>query len=207
MRQGAAPIHDANGRIIGAAETFHEDTVLSDTQRRAQEFERDAMLDALTGVGNRRLGKATLAGWVEQFDGYGRGFGVIFTDIDRFKVVNDTYGHHVGDEALRAVARTLEETSRASDTVVRWGGDEFLLLVGDARPRTLELIAERVRALVSRTELFTDAGTVSVTVSIGATLASPGDTPARILERVDALLYVSKTDGRNRVTLESVDGA
>ena len=198
----AAAIRDATGRIIGAAETFHDDTVLSDTRHRASEFERDSMLDALTGVGNRRLGKAVLAGWIEQFDGYGRGFGVLFADVDHFKQVNDMFGHDVGDEALRAVARTLEETSRASDTIVRWGGDEFLLLAADARPQTLELIAERVRALVARSELFTGAGAVSVTVSIGGTLATPGDTAALILRRADALLYASKGAGRNRVTLD-----
>ncbi len=198
----AAPIRDANGAIIGAAETFHDDTVLSDARRRASEFERDSMLDALTGVGNRRLGKAALAGWIEQFDGYGRGFGVLFADIDHFKKVNDRYGHDIGDEALRAVARTLEETCRTSDTVVRWGGDEFLVVAADARPRTLELIAERVRALVSRAELFTGEGTVSVTVSVGATLAIKGDTAKRILRRADALLYASKTAGRNRITLD-----
>jgi diguanylate cyclase (GGDEF)-like protein/PAS domain S-box-containing protein len=198
----AAPIRDASGAIIGAAETFHDDTPLSDVRRRATELERDSMLDALTGVGNRRLGKAALSGWIEQLNGYGRGFGVLFADIDHFKKVNDTYGHDVGDEALRAVARTLEETSRMSDTVVRWGGDEFLVLAADTRPRTLELIAERVRALVSRAELFTRDGTVSVTVSIGATLAVTGDTAKRIVRRADALLYASKAAGRNRVTLD-----
>ncbi len=65
----------------------------------------------------------------------GRTFGVLFADIDRFKQVNDRFGHDIGDEALRAVARTLAETSRTSDTIVRWGGEEFVVLVGDARPR------------------------------------------------------------------------
>ncbi len=202
VRVRAAAVRNADGAVVGAVETFHDDSELLDSRRRELELERESMLDPLTGVGNRRLGKATLAGWITQYETIGRTFGVLFADIDRFKQVNDRFGHDTGDEALRAVARTLAETSRTSDTIVRWGGEEFVVLVGDARPQTLELIAERVRALVEQTDLQTDNGAVSLTVSIGATIVKPGDTAARIIRRADALLYASKASGRNRVTLD-----
>ena len=198
----ASPIRDADGRIVGAVETFHDDSALFDSRQRALELEEASMVDPLTGVGNRRLGKATLAGLITQSDSYGRSFGLVFADIDSFKLINDQYGHEIGDEALRAVAHTLSDTSRTSDAVVRWGGDEFLVLVADARPSTLELIAERVRALVERTQLMTDGRRVPLTVSVGATVAVRGDTAKRIVQRADALLYASKAAGRNRVTLD-----
>jgi diguanylate cyclase (GGDEF)-like protein/PAS domain S-box-containing protein len=204
VRVRAAAVRDGDGVVVGAVETFHDDSKLFDSRRRALELERESMLDPLTGVGNRRLGKVTLAGWITQYETGGRSFGLLFADIDRFKQVNDRFGHDVGDEALRAVARTLEETSRTSDTVVRWGGEEFIVLVGDARLRTLELIAERVRALVERTDMQTENGSVSITVSIGATIVKEGDTPTRIMRRADALLYASKAGGRNRVTLDPI---
>ena len=202
----ASPIRDADGRIVGAVETFHDDSALFDSRQRALELEQASMVDPLTGVGNRRLGKATLAGLMTQFDTYGRSFGVLFADIDGFKLVNDRFGHEIGDEALRAVARTLSDTSRTSDAVVRWGGDEFLLLVADARQSTLELISERVRALVERSELMTADGRVPLTVSVGATVVIRGDTGKRILRRADALLYASKAAGRNRVTIDPFSG-
>jgi len=198
----ACPIHDADGQIVGAVETFHDDSALFDSRQHALELEQASMIDPLTGVGNRRLGKATLAGLVAQFDTFARSFGVLFADIDHFKLVNDRFGHEIGDDALRAVAKTLAETSRTSDAVVRWGGDEFLLLVGDARATTLELIAERVRALVERTELIAEGGRVPLTVSVGATVAVGGDTAKGILQRADALLYASKAAGRNRITID-----
>ncbi len=202
VRVRAAPVRGPDGTVVGAVETFHDDTALFDARQREQELERESMVDPLTGVGNRRLGKAMLAGWVKQFDTAGWSFGLIFADIDWFKQVNDRFGHDIGDVALRAVARTLAETCRTSDAVIRWGGDEFLVLLAEARPRTLELIAERVQALVERTEIATEQGPVPLTVSLGATVVKRGDTPDLVLRRVDALLYASKAAGRNRVTID-----
>jgi diguanylate cyclase (GGDEF)-like protein/PAS domain S-box-containing protein len=202
VRIRAAPIRDAEGNVIGAVETFHDDSALVDTRRRAADLQRASMSDALTGVGNRRLGEATLHGLIEQHAHSHRPFGVLFADIDLFKGVNDRFGHEVGDEALRVIARTLADTSRHDDEVIRWGGEEFLVVLADADPATLALVAERLRVMVMQTRLYAQRRRVPLRISIGGTLAAPGDTPDLILRRADALLYQSKNAGRNRVTLD-----
>ncbi len=203
VRVRAAPLRDAQGAVIGAVEVFHDDSELVDTHRHADYLESTSMSDPLTSVGNRRLGDAILAGMLEQHRRSERSCGVIFADIDGFKNFNDRFGHETGDQALRLVARTLVDTSRRDDAVIRWGGDEFLVLVADATTGTLRIVAERIRAMVERTRLIAERCDVLLSVSIGGTLAAPGDTPELIVRRADRLLYSSKDGGRNRVTLDA----
>jgi diguanylate cyclase (GGDEF)-like protein/PAS domain S-box-containing protein len=202
VRVHAAPLRDSDGVIVGAVETFSDDSALIDMRRRADDLQRTSMSDSLTGVGNRRLGETVLAGWVEQHVQSGRSFGVLFVDIDHFKDVNDEFGHEIGDDALKVIARTLTDTSRHQDEVVRWGGEEFLVLLADADHDALATIAERARVLVHRARLFAGRRLVPLSISIGGTLVAPGDSPQLIVRRADALLYDSKTAGRNRVTLD-----
>jgi diguanylate cyclase (GGDEF)-like protein/PAS domain S-box-containing protein len=202
VRIRAAPIHDGVGEIIGAVETFYDDSALIGSHRRASELERASMLDPLTGVGNRRLGEAILAGWIEEHRLTGEPFGVLFVDIDNFKSVNDRLGHEVGDDALRIVGRTLAETCRHRDEVIRWGGDEFLVLLDGASATTLALVAERIAALLGLCRLISGERSVQLSVSIGGTLAVRGDNAGLIVRRADSLLYESKIGGRNRVTLD-----
>jgi len=198
----AAALHDDDGNIIGAVETFHDNGALVESRRRAEDLRRDSLYDALTGVGNRRLGQSVLAGCIEQYRRFERGFGVLLVDIDRFKRVNDRLGHAVGDEALKLVARTLTDACRQRDEVIRWGGEEFLVLLTEVDASTLAAAAERLRALVSRTRLFAARRAVPLRVSIGGTLVAPGDTEDLIVARADALLYAAKNAGRNRVNLD-----
>ncbi len=202
VRIRAAPIHDAEGRVIGAVETFHDNSALIASHHRASELERASMSDPLTGVGNRRLGEAILAGWLEEQRLSGEAFGVLFLDIDHFKTVNDRFGHEVGDHALRVVASTLVDTCRHHDEVIRWGGDEFIVLLEGARAATLSLVAERSRVLLGQCRVMSGERKVALTISIGGTLAAAGDTAELIVRRADGLLYRSKTGGRNRVTLD-----
>lgn len=201
----AAPIRDEAGRVIGAVETFHDNTALVDSKRRAARLQTAALTDALTGVGNRRLGEVALTGWLDQYRQAGRPFALLFADIDRFKAVNDRFGHEVGDEALRVVARTLTDTSRHDDQVIRWGGEEFLVLLADADAAALSVVAERARVMVMRTRLFNARRPIRLTVSVGGTLVAPGDTAELIVRRADALHYASKVAGRNRVTIDGAD--
>lgn len=205
VRIRAAAIHDQEGNVVGAVETFHDDTALVDIRREAADRERASMSDALTGVGNRRLGEVLLTGWIEQYRQLARPFSVLFIDIDRFKAVNDGFGHDVGDEALRVVARTLVDTSRHSDQVIRWGGEEFVVLLADTHAATLRAVSERLRVMVMNTRVDAGSRRVPLTVSIGGTLAAPGDSAELIVRRADALLYESKRAGRNTVTLD-LDG-
>jgi diguanylate cyclase (GGDEF)-like protein len=122
-------------------------------------------------------------------------------DIDLFKRVNDTYGHGVGDRVLKTVARTFMNTARPSDLMGRWGGEEFIGILKRIDDEGLRSAAERVRSLVEKSHLRENGLTLTVTVSIGATLAEKTDTTDSIVKRADTLLYLSKENGRNRCTI------
>ena len=133
---------------------------------------------------------------------YGWPFGALFADLDDFKRVNDRHGHEVGDRLLRAVAGTIEGSLRTFDVATRWGGEEFLVIVANVDATALLRIADRIRSLVSKTEVSTGTGDeVAVTISIGATLAKEGDTVDSLVSRADRFMYEGKRAGKGRVTL------
>jgi diguanylate cyclase (GGDEF)-like protein/PAS domain S-box-containing protein len=196
-----APLVDVDGRQIGAIEVFSDNSAKMAALQRVQDLERTAYVDALTGVANRALTEITIHGRLEELSRYGWPFGVLFVDVDRFKLINDSLGHAVGDVFLRAVANTLRGAARAFDLVGRWGGDEFVVLLANIDARRLEVIAERFRMLVQESVVTTDDAEHVVTVSIGATQAIVSDTVEALVARADALMCRSKESGRNRVTL------
>jgi diguanylate cyclase (GGDEF)-like protein len=119
-------------------------------------------------------------------------------DVDHFKRVNDQHGHVVGDRVLKMVARTLTASVRDGDTVVRWGGEEFLLLVTKADLSVLADLAERVRKLVEKAWVPLSGGEhLSVTVSVGGALVGPTEGSHEVVERADAMLFACKAAGRN----------
>jgi diguanylate cyclase (GGDEF)-like protein len=126
---------------------------------------------------------------------------VLFADIDHFKDVNDTYGHDAGDRVLKMVAQTLRHNLRSADVLARWGGEEFLALLHGVDKGVLAATAEKLRILVASSFFEVDGAEVRVTISLGATLLRPDDTPHSVVARADALLYESKAEGRNRYTL------
>jgi diguanylate cyclase (GGDEF)-like protein/PAS domain S-box-containing protein len=201
VRVRTAPIR-RDGTIVGAVEIFDDATTLVSAREAAQRAEHDALTDAVTGLANRRLFDAVLAARVEDAARYGTAVGLLILDLDRFKVVNDTFGHAVGDEVLRVVASTLRGAIRAADTVARWGGEEFAVVAGRVDERGLAETAERLRVLVAASKVRTAAGTaVAPKVSIGGAITCPGDTPESLLQRADRALYEAKATGRNRVVL------
>jgi diguanylate cyclase (GGDEF)-like protein/PAS domain S-box-containing protein len=190
---------DSEGHIIGGLEVFTDASAADVLRQRIDELEQLAYLDRLTQVANRRFADATVDQRLEEYRRYQWPFGVVLFDIDRFKEVNDRWGHLVGDRALAMVANTLAGTARSFDLVARWGGDEFLVVLRNVDEARLGHIAERLRTLVESAFLTLDADTIRVTVSGGSTLAEPGDSPESLVERADRLLYTAKARGRNRV--------
>jgi diguanylate cyclase (GGDEF)-like protein/PAS domain S-box-containing protein len=199
VRVHAAPIRNLDGKIIGAFETFSVTTSALAARERARQLERVALTDALTGVANRRCLEETLQARLSEFERLDVQFGVILADVDHFKAFNDRHGHLVGDQVLKTVAGTLALCCRPYDVVGRWGGEEFLVILGHTEAADLVRTAERLRALVAASGVKTDRQVLNVTVSAGATLVQPGDDAERLIERVDKLLYASKQAGRNRV--------
>jgi diguanylate cyclase (GGDEF)-like protein/PAS domain S-box-containing protein len=194
------PIRDTNGRIVGGVETFSDNTSLLTVRRRARDLEKTVLLDPLTGVGNRRHFEMKLkSAFVEQ-ENYPQPFGLLFLDIDHFKQINDEIGHDAGDQVLRMVARTLQRNVRNDDTLARWGGEEFIVLLVNIDRKGLETAAEKLRILIENSHLTVNGKEIHVTISIGATLASPADTITSLVQRADQKMYQSKQAGRNRTT-------
>ncbi len=195
------PIRAQGGEITGAVETFTDITPLIAAERRAAELERLAFIDVLTGLGSRQFGERQLDSALSELDRHGRGFGLLLLDLDDFKRVNDTWGHEAGDAVLRAIGRTLLGGARAEDFVARWGGEEFLVLVRESSVPGVSSAGERIRRMGAAASMNVPGYEVGITVSVGGTLARPGETAAELLRRADGLLYASKQRGRNCVTV------
>ena len=159
------------------------------------ELTRLALTDPLTGLSNRRAGERALDRDVARARRAGLPFSLALIDLDHFKQVNDRFGHAVGDETLRQVSQVLAATFRASDLAVRWGGDEFLVLLPDVSAAGAMVFAERTRVQI---ETLTFPGG-KVTVSAGVVEIGKNETPRDAIARADAYLYEMKRAGRNRV--------
>ncbi len=154
--------------------------------------------DALTELANRRALMESLDHEFRRFRRGGYRATLMMLDVDRFKLLNDTHGHAVGDEALRTIARVLRKTLRDTDTAGRYGGDEFAVVLTDASGARVGDLAERLRQSIAAAELIEGQG-VHATVSIGyAELDSGMHTGAQWIAAADAALYRAKSGGRNR---------
>lgn len=163
------------------------------------ELKRLAITDALTGLHNRRHLTDKLLEEVAVAGRYKVGLSVILLDLDHFKKVNDTYGHEAGDCVLRAVATCLRAAVRGTDTVGRFGGEEFCLILSHTELPDAMLLAERVRKAIANLESATPAGPLSVTCSLGLAAYREGlETPDAILAAADEALYAAKHGGRNQ---------
>lgn len=170
--------------------------------RALEQLEALATTDALTGLANRRQVQHLGGRALKEARRYGRPFSVLITDVDRFKSVNDTHGHAVGDEVLRVVGALLAEEARATDIAGRWGGEEFVLVLPQTDSSGAMELAERIRARLAATRVPTAAGDLQVTLSLGvATLPQHGTTLDALVDAADAALYRAKEGGRNRVEL------
>jgi diguanylate cyclase (GGDEF)-like protein len=162
--------------------------------------EQLAITDSLTGLHNRRHFLELAEHEFQRARRYKRPMSMIMLDIDRFKQVNDTYGHAVGDQVLRAVATRCHDTLRTIDFMGRFGGEEFILLLPENNLDGACNAAERLRQRVAEDPIETERGPVSVTISLGvAAIAADCPDLKTLLERVDAALYAAKKAGRNRV--------
>lgn len=194
------PVRDGEGRMKGAIQVFSDISSQVEALRKIETLEEIALLDPLTGLGNRRYTEMCVRDRLAEYERYGHAFGVLFIDVDELKVVNDRFGHALGDEMLTMVSKTLLSNTRANDFIGRWGGDEFVVVVTAAEESSLAVIAERFRMLVEQSSLKVEARDHRVTVSMGVTLSRPGDTAESIVQRADGLMYRSKAAGRNHLT-------
>jgi diguanylate cyclase (GGDEF)-like protein len=162
---------------------------------------REAMMDPLTRLWNRRGASVLLKAAFDECDRENTELAVALLDFDNFKRINDTYGHQIGDEVLRRVASRLVGGIRVNDVTCRIGGDEFLLIMSGTSSDVAGRVAERARRRVTETAIPTRQGNIPMSVSIGFTIRKPHEvvTVDELLERADQGLMHSKSGGRNRV--------
>jgi diguanylate cyclase (GGDEF)-like protein len=165
-----------------------------------RKMETMATTDGLTGLTNHRTFQQRFADMLERAARHNHRVAVLLCDVDHFKKVNDNYGHPVGDEVLRRVARVLQEVPRKIDIPARYGGEEFAVLLDNVDVAQAKQVAERIRIEISKVVVESDKGPLSVTESIGvAAFPDDGRDRATLIERADLALYHAKHTGRNRV--------
>ena len=172
-------------------------TIIEHQQGLLNSLHEESRTDALTGHLNRRAFDEEIARRVAESRRTGSPVGLIFADIDHFKVINDTYGHTAGDKVIKGVANVLANSLRDMDIVSRYGGEEFAMLLPNTNLVNTCRVAERSRIAVSQSVFGFDDRELSVTISAGVTLV--GDAPLDALRHVDDALYAAKQAGRNRV--------
>lgn len=162
-----------------------------------KQLEKLALTDQLTGLYNRHKLDEILEQQQELANRYKTAYAVMILDIDHFKQVNDTFGHHVGDSTLMEFAQIMSDSTRQTDIIGRWGGEEFLIIVPHADKVSLLKMAEKLRENIEKHHFTT---VEQITTSIGIAIHNQGDTLSCVLTRADEALYRSKEEGRNRVT-------
>ena len=192
---------DDKGKIIGGIELFTDISNQKATKIKIKELEKMAYLDNLTQLANRNFIQKEIHIRFEEIKRFNQSFGLLFTDIDNFKHFNDNYGHDVGDIMLKYVAKTFTINSRPFDFYGRWGGEEFIGVIRYINGPDLINLGNRIRELIASSYILNNNNqTLQATVSIGATMATKGDTAESLIKRADDLLYKSKASGKNCLT-------
>ena len=180
---------------------FAVSTLSAVRDRLVDNASKDAYLDALTGLGNRRMFDRQHSSLEAESEAP---MSLAMIDIDYFKKINDTYGHAIGDKALVFLAETMKTFFRRSDLLIRWGGEEFLILFRYTEISNAETLMERFRSQIESAVIPFDDGELSFTVTIGLTEHRFGTKLTDTISIADELLYQGKAAGRNRVVLKAL---
>lgn len=191
-------------RALDTAHAARDRNRLINTLTESNKELRDlAIRDGLTGIYNHRHLLELLAAEFGRADRYQRSLSLLFVDVDYFKIYNDQHGHQQGDKILRAIAGLLQEHTRQSDAVGRWGGEEFVVVTPETTVEAAIVLAEKLRTTVAEYQFPGREGQPGgcVSVSIGIATMRPNDTEEMLIERADKALYQAKLAGRNAVKM------
>lgn len=191
--QSIRPLHDAAGRISHFVSISTDVTGLMKENR---ELSEKAQRDSLTGLLNRGSGNRLLQELVDRAQARHESFCILLGDIDHFKQINDTHGHQVGDRVLRSLAALMTRAVRGRDHLIRWGGEEFALILPDSSFGGALRLAERIQKKMAQ---WQDDTVGTVTMSWGLATSRFGETATELMERADQLMYAAKEHGRNRI--------
>ena len=195
--QSISPVCDESGQVTHYVSVSKDVSEWVDKERALLDA---ATRDPLTGLHNRRGGEKILDEAHADARQHGRPLSLLVCDIDHFKRVNDRFGHPAGDRVLRDVACMLRLAVRSRDAVIRWGGEEFVIVLDSCTEARAAELAERIRG---RVEAHRDAEVGALTLSIGLATLLTGETAQQLVGRADAALYDAKRGGRNRWSVAS----
>lgn len=193
--------HHVAGNLLGilASRLRNDNTAIIDTQASKNHFERQASVDALTGIHNRHWMNKAFPRALQRCVRNEHPYAVMVVDIDHFKRVNDTYGHLIGDLALKTAAKCMTECLRPNDLFARYGGEEFAVLLTESNLEEAQIVAERLRSKMESIEIRSDDISFHITLSIGITPTQNEETLEKLIGEADQALYRAKQQGRNRV--------
>ncbi len=197
----AVPLYHLMGSLIGYLVTLRD---ITEQKRTEDKLQRLAQTDYLTDVYNRRAFFELAAPELERSRRYHHSLAFVLMDVDNFKKVNDTYGHLVGDRVLQNMARACQRSLREVDTLARFGGEEFIVMLPETDGPGACRSAERLRQVIEQVEVSTHQGQVRITTSLGVAVFQPDHdqiTIDRLLGQADQALYQAKQAGRNQVCL------
>jgi diguanylate cyclase (GGDEF)-like protein len=170
-----------------------------------EQVQQMATRDVLTGLYNRRFMQTRLEEAVKRFDRYGERFTVVLIDLDHFKRINDQYGHKVGDQALTAFASAAAMVLRDSDTIARWGGEEFIFLLPNTTAHKALVAMSRLRQTLANCTVSPDVPQLRIKFSAGVAVHDQVASLNHTLERADRALYIAKSEGRDRDSVAPAD--
>ncbi len=173
---------------------------LDEATRYSEELEKKLNQDQLTGAFNRRAYDKKIEDEMERFSRYGTGFSLLLIDADKFKLINDQYGHAIGDKCLQEIIKRTLPLLRKNDMLARYGGEEFVVIMPETDLNGGKEVAEKIRQTIEKIEFLYKKDKVKVTVSVGVSQAREGDkNHLQIFERADIAVYQAKAKGRNQV--------
>lgn len=184
------------------AELDKSSALMEVLQRDLEQVRKEAMTDGLTGLSNRKAFDAAIARVSEEAQASNTTFTLLMVDIDHFKNFNDNYGHQIGDQVLRLVARTLIEGVKGRDIAARYGGEEFAIILPETTLSAGVAVGNSLRKAVATKDVInrsTGEKLGRITMSVGVAEFTPGERTEDLIERADAALYTAKHNGRNQV--------